>query len=214
MCFNETASMTIFLGATLTGLYKYYNRHFNEGLFIISISIMQIAEYFVHRSIRLNDKTMQTIASIMIYTLLYLQPLANGLINYNYPKKVYYFKDHMKYFVILFTLYTFLTATLFRPNGSLLVVKSSNCKHSICRLNWQTLNRNPYISGVLFTLYVCMHLLFTNNNGSISYLICLLCALLYVFIFDVNKTGNIFGLWGSMWCFIGAASITTCMYKH
>jgi hypothetical protein len=209
MCFNETASMTIFLGATLTGLYKYYNRHFNEGLFIISISTMQIAEYLVHRSIRLNDKPMQKIGSMMIYTLLYLQPLANGLINYNYPKKVYYFKDHMKYFVILFTLYTFLSAILFKSTDDY-IIKSSHCKNSICRLNWQTLNKNPYISGALFTLYVCIHLLFAdNNNGASMYLIVLLCALLYVLIFDVAKTGNIFGLWGSIWCFLGAAAITT-----
>ena len=36
-----------------------------------------------------------------------------------------------------------------------------------------------------------------------------LCSLLFVFIFDVIQTGNVFGLWGSMWCIIGATSTAT-----
>lgn len=212
MCFNETASMIVFLGAVYAGLKKYYNSKVNESLFILSISIMQLAEFFVHRSIRLNNKRMLEYSSQMVYFILYIQPLLQGLIHYNYPLTKYMFKDHMKYFVLLFAIYTILVLIMYNLKGDY-IITSSNCKNSICRLNWQKLNSNLYIGLSLFLLYVCMHFIFMGPTISLRYLTILLSALLYVLIFDVKNTGNIFGLWGSLWCFFGTASIATGIYK-
>ena len=78
MCFNETVSLIVFLGAMSVGFKLCNNNVMNIGLFIITISIMQIAEYFVHRSIRLNNKQMLKYSSIIIYVILYIQPLLHA----------------------------------------------------------------------------------------------------------------------------------------
>ena len=55
------------------------------------------------------------------------------LIHYKYPNAKYMFKDHMKYFGLLFAIYTLLTVYLFNLKGDY-IVTSSNCKNSICRV--------------------------------------------------------------------------------
>ena len=94
MCFNETVSLIVFLGAITVGLKLYNNNEINAGLFIMTISIMQIAEYFVHRSIRLNNKQMLKYGSYMVYIILFIQPLLHALIHYKYPNANYMFKQN------------------------------------------------------------------------------------------------------------------------
>ncbi len=213
MCFNETVSLIVFLGAMAAGLKLYNNNKMNYGLFIMTISMMQIAEYFVHRSIRLNNKQMLKYSSYMVYTILGIQPLLHALIHYKYPNANYMFKDHMKYFGVLFVTYTVLIIYMYSLKGDY-IITSSNCKNSICRLNWQKLNSNMYVGMLLFLLYICMHFIFTGPQLSLQYLAIFLCSLLYVLIFDVRQTGNVFGLWGSMWCFMASALIITGLFKQ
>ena len=209
MCFNETASILAFSIATITGIYKIKINDMNHAFFVFGVASMQLAEYFVHNAIKNKNKWLLKIASEFVYGILLFQPLFEAFTNYLYPKKEYLFKNPMKIFSVLFCLYIILFSIFvnrFKDNNKFYIIKQSNCKEGICRLNWTGLTNNPYLGISAFILYVLMHISFSDKLFIRSFrsLTVLLISLLYVLFVDVRSPRDIIGMWGSMWCFMAA----------
>ena len=55
MCFNETASLTAFSIGVISTMVLLYMKLYKFSIFYISIFLMQLIEYYSHKSLLTND---------------------------------------------------------------------------------------------------------------------------------------------------------------
>jgi len=89
MCFNETASLVALgIGMFFSGLLCLRGEMAYGGV-IFFITIMQLHEYLVHRSIRTKNPELNHFATKLIALTLFLQPLSVAFFNTFFKKKEY-----------------------------------------------------------------------------------------------------------------------------
>lgn len=216
MCFNETVSITVFFMTTIA--YSIYMRagDANSAYFVIIVGFMQLAEYLAHKAIRLKNRNFILYASLAIYTVLFLQPLAEFITNVYYPKKQYFLEHPFIWFGIIYGTYLLVGLYLkfwIEGNPALYLVDSKYCSDTLCRLEWKALSYDVTISSALFILYILAHLTLSSGPAyNIGYFLSLSVGLLYVILVDKTTDKSIFGLWGSMWCLWGALFLPIALF--
>ena len=218
MCFNETVSMTIFFMITIA--YSIYMRvgDTNTAFFVIIVGLMQFAEYLAHKAIRLKNRNLMLYASMGIYTLLLLQPLAEFITDFYYPKKQYFLRHPFIWFGIIYGIYLLIALylkSIIAGRPALYLIDGKYCPKTLCRLEWKALSYDVTISSALFVFYILAHLTLSSGpTYHFGYFLSLLTGLLYVLFVDKVTDKTLFGLWGSMWCLWGALFLPIALFRN
>lgn len=190
MCWNARVSLQTFLvGVFGISLGLYYGLSLPVAFFCLSISLMQLIEYFVWTYY--DDKTVNYRASVAASALLWMQPIASILTLANPSLRntmlvVYgvlsgfgqYFEEQKDYSMTR------------APNG---------------HLAWNWIQPSPLTYASLFVYMICLFVpIFLNKNYE---LLGIALATLGFSIYSYWGENT----WGSMWCWIvnGIVLLTT-----
>lgn len=214
MCFNSTSSLLAFSFGTVISLILLLRKEYFYSLFSFSIVIIQLIEYFAHKSINENNKGLNEIASKLILIVIFLQPIiySLGLIYFPPSNIVFKFKNKVNNFLILGVIYLimFLLLWFYNQKNDGFKIEHINKCDSICRLNWSMLLTNMYFSLPFVILYFWLFInfnfvtkdsnLFLLNNFTV---LILFASILYtIFIDKAKNLGIVYSVFPSLWCFL------------
>jgi len=214
MCFNSTSSIIAFSFGTFISILLLLKKEYFYSLFSFSIVIIQLIEYFAHKSIDNNNKSLNILSSKLIYIIIFLQPIifTLGLIYFPPSNIEFKFKNRLSNFIILGIIYLIMFLLLWfynEKNNGFKITYINKCDN-ICRLNWSMLLTNMLYSLPFVILYFCLFINFNfitkNNNlyilNNFTTLI-LFASILYTIFVDKAKTFNtIYSVFPSLWCFL------------
>lgn len=196
MCWNENVSLNTFLFGTVVLLFIAYNNSYTQYkiiefdkypilyLFMFSVVSMQLAEYFLWKSIRTKNEEMNTIFSMMGWSITRIfQPLfAIGSI----PDPFIYFRN-VAFVVYFFTLTVVSTyKQLYNPIDFKSIIDKSG------HLRWIWDDITGYEKIQPFFYFLSLFVLVFHFP-----VITLLSACYLIVSYFMFKNA-----WGSMWCWI------------
>ena len=202
MCFNETASLVAFSIGVISTIILFQMKLYNFSIFYISIILVQLVEYYAHKSLLTNNINMNKISSYFIYFLIMSQPIILSYLTFNDIHK-----NSQNTLIILcltyliYGLYVFFKT--YKSKKFQISYIEKQCNNSVCRLNWDLLAVNFYyrlISG-LFYFGISSFVAYNRKSENISILTILvfLLGLTFLYITSENKELHVFS---SLWCFI------------
>tara|TARA_A100001015_G_scaffold315220_1_gene426541 strand:+ start:1320 stop:1997 length:678 start_codon:yes stop_codon:yes gene_type:complete len=209
MCFNETASLAAFSIGVLSTMILLHMKLYKFSIFYTSIFLMQLIEYYAHKSLLTNDTNMNKISAYFGYFLIITQPIILSYISFNDLHK-----NSQNTLIILclayiiYGLYVFLKT--YKSKNFRISYAENICKTTVCRLKWEYYNVNFYNSLILLLLYfsITYFVGFNRKSKNISILPILTFLLgltmLYV-VFEtkeLNINFSLNSLWSSLWCFM------------
>ena len=207
MCFNETASLAAFSIGVISTMVLVYMKLYNFSLFYSTIILMQLVEYYAHKSLLTNNINMNKIASYFAYFLLISQPLILSYISYsniNHESQNTLILLCIGFIVFgLFSFYQNYTSNQFRISYI-----DNICKTSFCRLNWEYFNINLFHNYIfaLFYFGIIAYVGYSRNlnKNNILLISMILLGLTILYMMIENKKINAFksSLFGSLWCFL------------
>jgi len=214
MCFSEKASMGAFLVGLFSLVFILQKKMYVFGMFYASVFIMQLAEFFAHKSLNTYNTELNKLSTLAILIILFVQPVLWSLYN-----AAYIIKDKQKskiiyYVVAAFTLFSiFFYNYINERNGMKVTRLTSNCTPTFCRLNWSFFGKNVLLSliWVFFYFFLFIYTNYARNRiFSVTFSslpILLASSIVYMIIVDkVNNLQEIAGGFGSIWC-ISAVSV-------
>ena len=202
MCFNESASLAAFSVGLLSTMVLLHMKLYKFSIFYISIFLMQLIEYYAHKSLLTNNTNMNKMSAYFGYFLIMTQPIILSYISFNDLHK-----NSQNTLIILclayiiYGLYVFLNNYKSKQFRISCVEKKYN--NSVCRLNWDFLFVNFY-SGLMMGLFyfgITSFVSYNRKSDNISILTMLvfLLGLTFLYITSENKKLHVFS---SLWCFI------------
>lgn len=183
MCWNAEVSLQSFLiGAVAIGIAYSKGLSLPTTLFCISITCMQLVEYFTWSYY--GNPRVNFVASVAAFLLLWMQPIASML---TLPNDL--LRLSIGIYIGISTLGILFDA---QPSHE----KFKMVRESNGHLSWGFLqkNRETYISLFLYFFFLFFPLVLSERWGLLSIVLLTLSVSLYNF-FKSNT-------WGSMWCWI------------
>ena len=223
MCFNETASLTAFsIGSVFLGFML------NEEIYLYSILyftiiIMQMAEFFAHKSIKNKDTDLNKISAIFIFLILFIQPLAYNYYKYNY---VYETNNHNIVFIIsiIFIIFSCYYFFYLLTNEMFEITPLHKCYNNFCRLNWSYFSKNTLLGSIFMFLYFAIFStdwIFKFNYNTIPnilfmpFIYLLILSILYMIFADkIKKYKYFLSGFGSIWCISTVIFGPAVLYYH
>jgi hypothetical protein len=206
MCFNETASLVAFSIGILFCAILYFKRFpIFYVSFLFFITLIQLIEYFTHKSIKTHNLKLNELSTKLILITLFIQPIIYCYMSMYYPpiEKMRHTKlvSPLMLFYVLFFIFMFM---YFDKNHVFKTTYLQKCE-SICRLKWFDFKGWSTLLGVVFViLYMALFLDITRDT-KIKYvwaqyfaLISLIIACIYV----ITLSNHGFSYIGSVWCFL------------
>ena len=210
MCFNETASFVAFSTGMLFCGILYLNQY---PVFYISmlffITIMQLVEYFTHKSITVQDAKMNELCTKFILITLFIQPVAYCYMGMYHPPAPT--MHNTKFMSPLMIAYCFLFIFMYLYFDAHHLFKTTYLKkcETVCRLKWFDLKGKDSWLGVVFIfLYMALMLDFGYDPkfkyrwGAHFVPISLVVACIYSFTVLKSNIFAKFSYMGSLWCFL------------
>ena len=214
MCFNSTSSILAFSFGTIISILLLLRKEYFYSLFSFSIVIIQLIEYFAHKSIDNNNTSLNQMASKLILIVIFLQPIiySIGLIYFPPSNVEFKFKGRLTNFLILGSIYLIMFLLLWfynQRNNGFKITHINKCDN-ICRLKWSMLLTNMLYSLPFVILYFCLFINFSfvtkNNNLYILNnftILMLFASILYtIFIDKAKNVGTVYSVFPSLWCFL------------
>ncbi len=198
MCWNKTISLNTFIVSivVLTMIYMnkdtvYKFKDFDNNymyLFLLSVSSIQLVEYFLWKNIENNNITNNTFYTKLGLLILLLQPIFSlQLININ-SKKDEDDKNIMLTIYVISIIFLFIYKKIFNPFNFTTNIVSNH-------LSWGFMEfkglENIFLALWVFTI---SFVVFKNKNNILTYIISIF--ILAYTIYKYNKDNT----WGSMWC--------------
>jgi len=205
MCFNPTTSLIAFSISFISLCFLIYLKMYGVSIIVSYLTIMQLLEYFAHKSIINKDTNLNITISKLIFIILFLQPIMFCVSSLFFKEK-YVLKNANNYLFLLpiyiiFSayFYYYLNKKQLFSTGYLKTCKSTN---SICRLSWNFFSVNKLLSITLMIFYFSICFIWYKNNKFVWFpYIMLFISMIYTFIFS-NDVKSFFSMFGSIWCFL------------
>ena len=207
MCFNETASLAAFSIGVISTIVLIRMKLYNFSLFYSTIILMQLVEYYAHKSLLTNNINMNKIASYFAYLLLMIQPLILSYVSYsNINRKSQNTLILLCISFIVFGLFSFYqnhTSSKFRISYI-----DNVCKTSFCRLNWEYFNIKLFHNHIFLLFYfgIISYVGYNSNLNKNNFLIIsmLILGITLLYMMTENKEINVLNssFFGSLWCFL------------
>ncbi len=202
MCFNETASLVAFSIGVLSTMVLLHMKLYKFSIFYISVILVQLIEYYAHKSLSTNNINMNKISSYFIYFLTFLQPIILSYLSFNDIHK-----NSQNTLIILclayiiYAIYVFVKT--YKSKQFKISCVQTKYNNSVCRLNWDFLFVNFY-NGLMMGLFyfgISSFVAYNRKSDNISILTILvfLLGLTFLYITNENKKLHVFS---SLWCFI------------
>ena len=213
MCFNATASISVFtLGMVCIGILLS-RKLFFISLFYFTIVIMQLIEYFAHISLTSNDTKLNKLSASLVFIVLVLQPviftLYTGFIEHNNNTFLYITLPIIALFVALSTK---LYKTAQSTNTMRVSYINNSCSSNVCRLEWSFLKSNYILSSICIFLYFLLFTISSNYFkcskicvGDSFRLVNILLASSLVYMTFIDKLPfdkHLVESFGSIWCIL------------
>lgn len=207
MCFNETASLVAFSIGVISTIILFQMKLYKFSIFYISIFLMQLVEYYAHKSLLTNNVNMNKLASYFGYFLILSQPIILSYITYNNINKKF-----QK--TLIFLCLSFITFGLFsfyqnyKSNKFRISYIENICENIVCRLKWEYFNINFYHNFIFGLFYFGIMVLIGYNrkvhNDSILLILTFLLGLTILYMMFETKQINTFktSIFGSLWCYL------------
>ena len=207
MCFNETASLVAFSIGVLSTIVLFYMKLYSFSIFYISIFLMQLIEYYAHKSLRTNNMYMNKITAYTAYFLILLQPIILSYVSYdNINSKKQNILILLCLSFLIFGLFSFYQN--YKSKKFKISYFENVCENTICRLNWNYFDINFYHSFI-FSLFYFGIILFVGYYRKLYYnsiltIMTFLLGLTILYMITENKKIKLFNakFFGSLWCFI------------
>lgn len=206
MCWNKNVSLNTFIFTTFVLIFIYYNEKYTQYkipdfknkflyLFIVSFTLMQLAEYFIWSSIETNNKELNFVFSCLAWFLIrVMQPLSALFL---LPTSYSWIRSILLPGYIAVLLATTLYKTIYNP----IIFKTIVNKNNHLEWLWNELNGVEKINIVFY--WICMSTLLLRFP--FGYLVALLAMFYSIYVF--KKT------WGSNWCFYVNATLLYYLCK-
>lgn len=204
MCYNKETSLATFLGSlVVSGLLIYRNNSNDKfiALFLLALSSMQLAEFFIWNNINNKEKNkfFTRIANIIII----LQPIVVLFGLYNFGNLI--ISNSMLFYPLIISLFytLYLWSDLFNSPYKLSVVSKVN-KH----LSWGQKDIFPDIKALIFNIFYSSIIIFGPlllKPRYVGYIITLIIIItLLLSYIKTRKEIDIIhkSSWKSLWCFM------------
>ncbi len=184
MCVDAKSSLNTFFIGFLSGITLIHMNDSEIGMFIISISLMQLAEYFMWKDMNCENG-LNKLGNILGIICIYLQ-----IFNFKVPHSYYNW-------IVIFFMLTRLCSY---------VSKGQPCSTETNKghLEWGSwdLKKNDAYSILLVLAY--FFFLFIKDLGVYSTLYKLLYVLSLIYTLNISGS-NVYDVtkWSSLWCYIG-----------
>ena len=207
MCFNETASLIAFSVGVISTIILIQMKLYKFSIFYISIFLMQLVEYFAHKSLSTNDIAMNKLASYFGYFLILSQPIILSYITYDNINKD--FQNTLIFLcvsLIAFGLYSF--HQNYKSDKFRISYIKNVCENIVCRLKWEYFNINFFNNLIFLLFYFGIMVLIGYNrkihNDSILLILTFLLGLTILYMMFETKQINSFktSIFGSLWCYL------------
>ena len=229
MCFNTQSSLTAFIIGSSACLYLISQKHYYYGLFGLSIVIMQLLEYFAHRSIKNKSLQLNILSGKLMLWTVFLQPLIYCLLLTIIPPKGVSFllpsvRNLIASFLICIYVVIFVFYLRYLSQQKLYRVSFINKCNRVCRLNWKFLDGRNSLCILTLTIYFLIINLYIFyypgreivNISNFLFLFLIIISILYVIFKEKIKTFPLLiSSFGSLWCFLAVVyPIIMCVYAY
>jgi hypothetical protein len=213
MCFNETASLAAFSTGMLFCAILYvmgYPIFYISMLFFITI--MQIVEYFTHKSITTGNIKMNELCTKIILITLFIQPIMYCYMGmYHSPSKQMINTKLYSPLMLVYVLFFIFMYLYFDAHRIFKTTYLDKCD-TVCRLKWLDLKGFAGILGVIFVvLYMAVFIDF-GVDPRFKYKwaahfvpICLVIASIYSLTLSNYSIFSKMSYMGSLWCFLAVS---------
>jgi len=206
MCFNPTASLIAFSIGFISLCVLVVLKIYSVSIIVLYLTIIQLLEYFAHKSIIHKDAILNIAISKLIFIFVFLQPIMFYVSSLFFKGK-YLIKNANNYLClipiyIIFSVYFYY---YLNKNHSFSTTYLRTCnKHSfsVCRLSWNFFSINKLLSLLFLAFYFFICLIWYKNHKFLWFpYIMLFLSVVYTFIFS-NDVKSFFSIFGSIWCFL------------
>lgn len=216
MCFNTQSSLTAFILGSSACFYLVYQRHYFYGLFGFSIVIMQLLEYFAHRSLKNNNIELNILSSKLMMWTIFFQPLIYCFLLNMYPPKgalLLSFPGRNLIVLALACIYIVIFGFYlgYASRKKIYRVGFMNKCRRVCRLNWRFIDGTNPLGIILLIIYFTMvsfYLFYYPGKAIVSIsnyfmIFLLVLSILYVILKEKMRTFPLLvSSFGSLWCFL------------
>lgn len=228
MCFNTQSSLIAFTLGSSACLYLISQKHYYYGLFGLSIVIMQLLEYFAHRSIKSKNLQLNILSGKLMLITVFLQPIIYCfLLSIIPPHGITFFISKSYLIVIPLLLLYILIFGFYLKHVSAQkkyrVGYINKCRR-VCRLNWEFLDGKNSLCIIIILIYFLLINLYTFyypgrkmvNISNYLFLFLLFISIFYIIIKDKIKTfPMVVSSFGSLWCFLAVVyPLLMCIYAY
>ena len=206
MCYSAEASVGAFIFALILS-YTLYTRNKNNdraiAILIIGVSMMQIAEFFMHLDPKCETNVNKYSSMLGLMVLLFIQPLFSVLSNIHTQKKI---SKEIIIQIILWIIYVLYMIKYYWPKSSEWCSKK-DCLGD-CKLTWNWWKHGndniPQMLYITLILLIPIYVMYNNNLNKA------LVWLLYLFLSVVLIYNNKY--FGTLWCFWGPLGVYLIQY--
>jgi hypothetical protein len=186
MCWNKEVSLNTFIFSCFVLVFIYYNNTYtqyklddfkNQWIYIalFAFSSMQLIEYFLWVSIETNDKKMNTIWSIIAFSILCIHPILFLMI---LPSNVALYRNMLISFYTIIISILFVYRQLTRP--LIFTTTIGENKHLFWNWNWCAIHNNKHETSIAAIIFYFIYISITL--GVFIYALPFYHALLYSII--------------------------------
>ncbi len=175
---------------------------------LFSITLIQLVEYFMHKSITERNSNMNEWSTKLLLIILFLQPIAYSYINTRQPLKIIHNNNYGQPIMFIYVLIFICMYIYFNTHHVFKTTYLNPC-NTVCRLKWFNLKG---LSGILIILFFVFYItLFGtfDRDPRFKYRWCeyfipasLALACIYAFILAPHDIFSAFSYMGSLWCFL------------
>jgi len=210
MCFNETASLIAFSTGMIFSAILYFKDY---PIFYVSmlffITLMQIVEYFTHKSITTRNLKMNELCTKLILITLFIQPIVYCYMGmYHPPKNTIQNTKFMSPIMLVYILFFIFIYLYFDFHGIFKTTYLNNCD-SICRLKWFDLKGMSGLLGIIFIILYMYLFIWSGHDPRFIYKwgeyfvpISLVIACIYGITLSNYSIFSKISYIGSLWCFL------------
>lgn len=228
MCFNTQTSLIAFTLGSSACLYLISQKHYYYGLFGLSIVIMQLLEYFAHRSIKNKNLQLNILSGKLMLITVFLQPIIYCLLLSIIPPHGITFYISKSYLIVipLLLLYILIFGFYLKHVSAQKKYRVGfiNKCHRVCRLNWEFLDGRNSLCIIIILIYFLLINLYTFyypgrkivNISNYLFLFLLFISIFYIIVKDKIKTfPMVISSFGSLWCFLAVVyPLLMCVYAY
>lgn len=215
MCFNPETSLISFSIGFVSWIILLWLKLYTAAIIVIDLFIIQLLEYFAHKSIIDKNEYMNTISSKLIFVFVLIQPIVYYGSSF-FANTRYIIKGATNY-LFLIPIYTILCIIFYyyldNKNLFKTTYLNNSCK-SICRLSWDYFGYNKIFTFIICILYFIICILFLKPP-TLNYFaeILILIAIIYTLILS-REIKTVFSIFGSIWCFLSVTYGPLVILKH